>query len=340
MSTSTDGKRDTIVLGASAGGIEALLRLLPAFTTGVEASVFVVQHTSADGQSMLDQVLDRVTAYRAAFAQDGEVITTRRVYVAPPNRHLLIQGGRIRLWHGSRENRARPAIDPLFRSAGVARGSRVVAGVLSGMLDDGASGLLSVKRCGGLAFVQSPADAMESEMPERAAEALGDGLDGTLSADELGRRMVELMGTPAPEAPPVPDDVTFEMEMLLGDVSALEVLSKQGPPLPLSCPECGGPLWSLREGRVQRYRCHTGHTYGVDSLLSGQGNQIEQALWAAIKGLEQHSQMLANLAKDEGVRRRPASASVFEGEAAQLRRHATTLREVLVASFRDTRHRG
>jgi two-component system, chemotaxis family, protein-glutamate methylesterase/glutaminase len=337
MTISTGEKRDTIVLGASAGGIEALQRLLPAFTAGVEASVFVVQHTPADGQSLLDMILGRVTAYRAAFAEDGEVISTRRVYVAPPNRHLLIEEGRIRLWHGARENRARPAIDPLFRSAAVARGGRVVGGVLSGLLDDGSSGLLSVKRCGGLAFVQNPSDAIEREMPERAAEVLGDRLDGALSADELGRRMVELVGTPAPPAPPVPDDVKLEMDMLLGDVSALEVLSQQGPPLPLSCPECGGPLWSLRDGRLQRYRCHTGHVYGIDSLLSGQGNQIEQALWAAIKGLEQRSQMLANLSKDEVVRRRPTSGGLFEREAAQLRKHALTLREVLVASFRDTR---
>lgn len=337
MTVSIAEKRDTIVLGASAGGIEALRRLLPAFTADVEASVFVVQHTPADGHSLLDTVLNQATAYHAAFAQDGEVISTRRVYVAPPNRHLLIEEGRIRLWHGARENRARPAIDPLFRSAGVARGARVVAGILSGLLDDGASGLLSVKRCGGLAFVQSPSDAVESEMPERAAEVLGDNLDGALSAEQLGLRMVDLMGTSAPPSPRVPDDVKLEMDMLLGGVSALEVLSQQGPPLPLSCPECGGPLWSLRDGRLQRYRCHTGHTYGVDSLLSGQGNQIEQALWAAIKGLEQRGQMLTNLSKDEGVSRRPSSAALFGGEAVQLRRHAQTLREVLVASFRDTR---
>jgi two-component system chemotaxis response regulator CheB len=336
MSVTSAEKRDTVVLGASAGGIEALQRLLPAFTTGIEASVFVVQHLPADGRSVLDQILGRVTPYRAKFAEDGEVIVPRRVYVAPPDRHLLLEDDRIRLWHGARENRSRPAIDPLFRSAAVARRGRVIGGVLSGLLDDGSAGLLSVKRCGGVAFVQSASDAIESEMPERAAEALGEGLDGALPAELLGAQMAALIGTPAPEGN-VPEDVQLEIDMLLGGVSGIEALSKRGPPLPVSCPECSGPLWGLREGRLQRYRCHTGHTYGVDGLLSAQGRQIEQALWAAIKGLEQRSQVLLNLSRDETVRRRPAAARNFEAEAEQLRKHSQTLRDVLVASFRDIR---
>jgi two-component system chemotaxis response regulator CheB len=336
MSSTIAQKRDTIVLGASAGGIEALKRLLPAFTLGVEASVFVVQHIPADGRSVLDQILGRVTPYRAAFAEDGEVISPRRVYLAPPDRHLLIEEERIRLWRGARENRSRPAIDPLFRSAAVARRGRVIGGVLSGLLDDGSAGLLSVKRCGGLAFVQSPSDAIEREMPERAAEALGESLDGALAADAMGAQMVALVGTPAPAAD-VPQDVKLEIDMLLGGVSAIEVLSSHGPPLPVSCPECGGPLWGLEDGRLRRYRCHTGHTYGVDSLLSEQGRQIEQALWAAIKGLDQRGQVLTNLARDETLRRRPLAANNLEVEAAQLRNHAQTLRDVLVASFRDPR---
>lgn len=335
MTTTSAEKRDTVVLGASAGGIEALQRLLPAFTADVEASVFVVQHTPAGGQSLLDVVLGRATAYKTAFAEDGEVISPRRVYVAPPDRHLLIRGGRVRLWQGARENRARPAIDPLFRSAAVERGGRVLAAVLSGLLDDGASGLSSVKRCGGLAFVQSPSDAIEREMPQRAAEVLGEGLDAALSADALGQHMAKLIGSPAPEGS-VPEDVKLEVEMLLGGVSALEVLGGQGPPVPVTCPECGGPLWELRDERLQRYRCHTGHVYGIGGLLSGQGNQIEQALWAAIKGLEERGQMLINLSKDECLRRRAASATLFESEAAQMRAHAQTLRDLLVTSFRAT----
>lgn len=336
MTVASAEKRDTVVLGASAGGIEALQRVLRAFTVGVEASVFVVQHMPPDGNSILDLILGRATPYKAAFAQDGEVISPRRVYVAPPDRHLLIEEGRIRLWRGARENRSRPAIDPLFRSAATAHRGRVIAAVLSGLLDDGAAGLLSVKRCGGLAFVQAPEDAIESEMPERAAEALGDNLDGALHAEALGERMARLIGTPAPSAT-VPEDVKLEMDMLLGEVAGLDVLPRMSAPLALTCPECGGPLWGITEGRLQRFRCHTGHTYGLENLLSAQGVQIEQALWAAIKGLEQRSQVLTNLAKEECVRRRTLTATNFEAEGARLRQHAQTLRDVLVASFRDTR---
>jgi two-component system chemotaxis response regulator CheB len=336
MSPAHPEKRDTVVLGASAGGIEALQRLLPAFTLEVDASIFVVQHLAADGQSWLDRILARATPYETTFAEDGEVIVPRRVYIAPPDRHLLIEDSRIRLLRGPRENHSRPAIDPLFRSAAVARRGRVIGGILSGLLDDGSAGLLSIKRCGGVAFVQSTLDAIEPEMPERAAEALAERLDGSLSAQDMGQKMAALVGTPALPAN-VPPDVKLELDMLLGHVVAIEALSSQGPPLAISCPECGGPLWSLQDGRLQRYRCHTGHTFGVDSLLSAQGRQIEQALWAAIKGLEQRAQMLQNLARDEVVQRRARAAHNFETEAVQLRRHSQTLRDVLVSSFRDMR---
>jgi two-component system, chemotaxis family, protein-glutamate methylesterase/glutaminase len=336
MSLASPEKRDTVVLGASAGGIEALQRLLPAFTLGVDASIFVVQHLPPDGRSVLDRILARATPYKVSFAEDGEAILSRHVYVAPPDRHLLIEDDRIRLLRGARENHSRPAIDPLFRSAAVARRGRVIGGVLSGLLDDGSAGLLSVKRCGGVAFVQSGLDAIEPEMPDRAAAALDGSLDGSLSAEAMGTQIAGLVGTPAPVAN-VPPDVKLELDMLLGAVTAIEVLSSQGPPLPVSCPECGGPLWGLQDGRLQRYRCHTGHTFGVDSLLSAQGRQIEQALWAAIKGLEQRAQVLLNLARDEVMQRRLRAAQNFEAEAGQLKHHAQTLHDVLVASFRDMR---
>ena len=135
----------------------------------------------------------------------------------------------------------------------------------------------------------------------------------------------------------MPADIRLEMEMLLGEVSGLDVLSSSGPPLPLSCPECGGLLWGIVDGRVQRFRCHTGHSYGVDSLLAAQRGQIEQALWAAIKGLEQRSQVLSNLASDQSLRRRPATAGNFELESRRLRAHAQTLRDVLLASIGNGR---
>jgi two-component system, chemotaxis family, protein-glutamate methylesterase/glutaminase len=333
MAVPTGEKRDTIVLGASAGGIEALLRLLPIVSKSPEASVFVVQHMPADGRSVLDQVLSRGVHYSVAFARDGESILPRRVYIAPPDQHLVVDRDTVRLVRSARENRARPAIDPLFRSAAVSRRGRVMGAVLSGLLDDGAGGLLSVKRCGGLAFVQSLDDAVEPEMPERAATALGEALDGALRAEELGQRMASLIGSPAPSAQ-VPDDLQLEMRMLLGEVSGLTELSKVAPPAALSCPECGGPLWALMDGRLTRYRCHTGHVYSQESFLSAQSRQIERALWAAIKGLDQRSQMLEDLGRDERHRRYlPGSKSRFQSEAVQLREHAQVLRDVVAASF-------
>lgn len=327
-------KRDTVVLGASAGGIEALRRLLPVFSDGKNASVFIVVHLSAEGRSVLDEVLaPRSGTFRLAFARDGERIEPGRMYLAPPDRHLLLDDGSIRLLRGPMENHSRPAIDPLFRSAAVTRKGRVIAAVLSGLLDDGAAGLLSVKRCGGMAFVQDPAEATEPEMPSRAAENLGDQLDGALPVEALGRTIMQLLGSPAPEAT-VPPDIELEMKMLLGQVNGITALASQGPPIPVSCPECGGPLWLIVDGRVQRYRCHTGHAFGVESLLSSQESQIEQALWAAIKGLEQRSQMLMNLSQDGSGRIR---AFRYQEEASKLLEHAHILRQVLLNSFNEPR---
>lgn len=332
MAATNGEKRDTIVLGASAGGIEALMRLLPALTQQHESSVFIVQHIPANGRSLLDHVLARASQYPVAFAQDGEPILPRRIYLAPPDQHLLVDCDTLRLLHAARENRARPAIDPLFRSAAASRRGRVMGAVLSGLLDDGAGGLLSVKRCGGLAFVQSLADAAEPEMPERAAHALGDALDGAFGAEELGRHLASLVGSPAPDVE-VPDDVQLELRMLMGEVNGLHELSRAGPPVAMTCPECGGPLWELRDGRLRRFRCHTGHVYGEGTLLSAQSLQVEQALWAAIKGLDQRSQMLENLARDEQARNLRANQLRFEREASRLREHAQVLRDVLVSSF-------
>lgn len=327
MVAATSDKRDTIVLGASAGGIEALRQVLPAFTNATEASVFVVVHIPADGQSILDEVLGRSAAFPVRFAREGEAILPRRVYLAPPDRHMLLDGHRVSLLHGARENHSRPAIDPLFRSAAVHRRGRVIGAVLSGLLDDGAAGLLSVKRCGGLAFIQ--ADPAEADMPEAAFRALGDSLDGALPAVALGQRLAELVGTPAGRGE-VPPDVELELQMLRGEVRGLEALVERGDPAPLSCPECGGPMWSAGDGRLPRYRCHTGHVYGVGSLLSAQNTQIETALWAAIKGLEQRSHVLSSLARDEDKRRRDRAALRFREEGDRLIQHADTLRQLLL----------
>jgi two-component system, chemotaxis family, protein-glutamate methylesterase/glutaminase len=328
VSSSTE-KRDTVVVGASAGGIEALRGLLPALDSS-EASVFVVVHLAANGPSLLDRVLaPRAAGFAVAFARDGETVEPRRIYLAPPDRHLLLEDGRVKLWRGPMENHSRPAIDPLFRSAAIARRGRVIAAVLSGFLDDGSAGLLAVKRCGGKAFVQALDEAAEPEMPTRAAENLGRELDGALPVAELGARIAQLLGTPAPEGS-VPDDIQLEMRMQLGEVNGITELGSHFPPVPVSCPECGGPLWGITDGRVQRYRCHTGHAFGLDSLLSSQSTQIEQALWAAIKGLEQRSQMLTNLSREVHV---GARASFYKEESQRLLHHAHTLREVLLNSL-------
>lgn len=227
--TDNAGKRDTIVLGGSAGGIDALRQTLCAFGPGLDAAIFIVLHLPADAPSVLDEVLGRLTPLKTVFAKDGEPILAGQIYVAPPDCHLLLHEDHIKLSHGARENHSRPAIDPLFRSAAVARRGRVIGAVLSGLLNDGAAGLLSVKRCGGLTFAQSTDDAEWADMPRNAARLLGSALDGALPAAELGRRIAMLVGSPAPNAA-VPRDVELEVEMLLRAAPGMQTLLADGLP--------------------------------------------------------------------------------------------------------------
>lgn len=332
MTTDEAGKRDTIVIGASAGGIHALRQILCAFPPGLDAAIFIVLHLPADPSSILDVLLGQVTSLVTAFAKDGEAILAGRIYVAPPDRHLLLYEDRMTLSHGERENRSRPAIDPLFRSAAVARQGRVIGAILSGLLNDGSAGLLSVKRCGGLAFVQAVDDAREKEMPGNAAKALGGMLDGAMPAADLGRHIATMVGSPATNAV-VPLDVELEVAMLLGSVASTGK-ALGGLPQLVMCPECGGPLLRIgKRGHVLHYTCSFGHVFDPSGPLAAQVAQNEQVMWATIKGLEERSRRLWIMARYEAKFGRDGSAARFNDEAARLLEDATTLRAVLLTGL-------
>lgn len=322
--------RDTVVIGASAGGLDALTRLLPQLPTELPASVFITLHLSPDRSSSLPDILARSSTLAVQFARDGMATRPGRIYLAPPDRHLVLVDDHVSLIHGPRENRARPAIDPLFRSAAVQRRARVVGVVLSGLLDDGASGLLAIKRCGGLALVQDPNDAREPSMPQQASNLLGALLDGAHDIEALAHAIVNAVGVAVTMPPHIPHDLLLETEMLASSTPDPEHFGVLGKPVPLSCPECGGPLSEVGVSESLRYRCYVGHSYTARNLLADQDRRVESALWAALRSMEERSRTLRALAAQSRASGLERSAMTLQEEAVQMHTHARTLRAILL----------
>jgi two-component system chemotaxis response regulator CheB len=289
--------RDVVVIGTAAGGLEALDQLIGQLPTDLPASIVIVQHMDRgnSGEPLLRR-LGRHQAFHPKLAENGERLKPGHLYIAPPDNHLLIKKGKMLVTKGAAENRHRPGIDPLFRSAAASHGSRVIAVVLTGMLDDGTAGLIAVKRCGGVTVVQDPRDAAYSGMPLSALDDAD--VDYCVSIAEMGPLLVSLVSTPHGKSKAVPDDIRTEAaiaERVLSDISQVNGLGEQ---VPYNCPGCGGVLWKIDGLGEKRYRCHTGHSYSGLSLLASQSEKIEEMLWISLRMFEERKNLLTTIAKD------------------------------------------
>ena len=337
QSSGTTG-HDIIVVGASLGGLEVLKVLVGGLQADLGAAVLIVQHTAAASPGTLGEILSAHGQLPARLARDGEPIETGRIYVAPPDRHLLVTPGTLRLSDGVRENRARPAVDPLFRSAAVAYRSRVIGVVLTGALDDGAGGLRDVERCGGIPIVQDPDDASYPDMPQHALRAVPSAR--RISVAEIGPVLGRLALTPAPPPPAVPRDLAAEVRLTqqgltpsLGPtMDEINILDELGDRVPLSCPDCGGAIWHLHDSTPPRYRCHIGHAYTAASFMDGQAEATEQALLVALRTLEERARMLRRMAGEDRERNRIGEGTGYDARADELEAHADHLRRVLAAT--------
>jgi two-component system, chemotaxis family, protein-glutamate methylesterase/glutaminase len=289
--------RDIIVIGTSAGGVEALRVLVSRLPKNFPGSVFVVMHTAPDSPGVLGQILDRWCPLPTANARNCEPILPGRVYVAPPDNHLLLEPGFTRVTHGPKENRFRPAVDPLFRSAAMTYGPRVVGVVLTGGLDDGTSGLWAIKRLGGTAVVQDPKEAFISSMPLSALSRVE--VDYTLPVAEIAPLLVKLTGTSVAEQRgyELPEELNIEVSIAKEDRGLDLGLSKLGTPSIFACPECHGTLLQLKENGRTRYRCHTGHAFSADSLLAEITGHVESSLWSAIRAIDESVMLLRHMAE-------------------------------------------
>ncbi|MFD2572096.1 chemotaxis protein CheB [Spirosoma soli] len=314
--------RDIIVIGASAGGVTALKQVLSALPAGFTTPIFVVQHVAPYTTSLLPQVLNHAGRLKAVHPKDNEVIQPGYVYVAPPDHHLLIEDHHVIVKKGPKENRFRPSIDALFRSAAYTFGTRVIGVVLTGLLNDGTSGMWSVKRMGGLCVVQAPEDAMYASMPESVMEFVE--VDYVVPLTEIASLLCKLTQDEAPEAPSISqaekDRIETEVQIAAQENAFNMGVLSMGNPTFLTCPECHGALVGFKEGKLIRYRCHTGHAYTASALLAEVTKSVEEAFWNTIRGLEETVMLLdqsATLLEEAGD---------HEG-AAEFRRRADNTRE-------------
>jgi two-component system, chemotaxis family, protein-glutamate methylesterase/glutaminase len=285
--------RDILAIGASAGGVEALSFLAQNFPRDFPAAVLVTVHLSSEGGSVLDEILGRSGPLPAVFATDNDRLRKARIYVAPANRHLIVEDDRLVLGHGSRENNARPAIDAMMRSAAACCGPRTVGVVLTGTLSDGASGLWAIDQCGGITVVQDPADAEFSDMPTNALNRMKP--DHVVSLTAMPKLLNTLVSQPAGESSPIPESVKFEVEIARGYFSSIDDMDRFAGRSGFACPDCHGAMWEIKEGDLVRYRCHVGHTYAADLMSIALDENLRRALGSALRALEERRALARRL---------------------------------------------
>lgn len=306
--------REIVTIGGSAGSLPILQTILATLPRDFPAAVFIVLHTSPESPGLLPEILNRCSTLPAMYAVDNAEILPSRVYVAPSGqRHMLLERGRVRLRPGPRENRSRPAIDALFRSAASAYGSQVVGVILTGNLDDGAAGLLDIKNRGGMAIVQDPDEAVAPSMPASAIEATE--VDFVLPAEQIGGKLMEL----------VPTQATDKIRSISAGHRNVDSTGQT-----YSCPECGGVLEEVDETGMVRFQCRVGHMYSPESLLADQTVAVERALWAAIRSMEEQAEFSERLATKWRLNKRSGLARRFSEKAEAHRENANILRDLLL----------
>jgi two-component system, chemotaxis family, protein-glutamate methylesterase/glutaminase len=324
--------RDIIGIGASMGGIEAVRLLLSKLPSDQTATLFVVIHVGALGQNRLADIFNKESALPVSTAQEGEAVRAGRVYVAPADKHLLVLDDIIHLGHGPRENMARPAIDPLFRSLGTSYGPRAIGVVLTGMLNDGAAGLADLKRCAGTTVVQNPLDATASEMPTRALEVVD--VDYRAPLGDLPELLVKL-SREHPAAPvAIHDDIYTEIEIALGRAS--DVTARIAAVTPLTCPDCGGVLSQIKRPPL-RFRCQVGHAYTAEALSAATNDGPDSALRMALRVLLERTLLAEKMSDDAKRGGRLSAAASFDKRANEFKIQIDLLQRAIAKAGTDER---
>jgi two-component system chemotaxis response regulator CheB len=330
--------RDIVVIGGSAGSFDSLKTIVAGLPSDFPASIFVVVHVPAEFPSMLAKLLSQSGPLPATSPADQEKIQRGHIYVARPDHHLIIEDGKVRVQRGPRENRHRPAIDPLFRTAAREYGPRVIGIVLSGLQDDGSAGLYAVKQRGGIAIVQDPADTTWNEMPQHALAYASPHY--ILRTREIAPNLIQLVTTSETTMPKQnpkrkknsgqhQKGTTGSTAMEQPDENMQAAHSEEGDgnPSVFACPECHGVLWELKDGDIVRFRCRVGHSFGAESLTGELSLGSEAALWAAVRALEEKGAMQRRMA--EGMARQSNMAKRLLDQSAADDLNARLIRDMI-----------
>lgn len=321
-------RRDTIVVGASAGGVEALRTLVGGLPADLAATVLIVLHTPATGVNALASILSRTSSLKVLQADQEMPLEHGTVLVARPDHHLVVVDGRVILTRGPRENGHRPAVDVLFRSAARALGGRVIGVVLSGALDDGAAGLVAVRSRGGVGVVQDPEEALHPSMPESAIAAADP--EYVLPVSAMPTTLVRLVGTEAGDVGDPSELMDVEIAMAELEPDAIQQSNRPGVPAGFSCPDCHGTLFTIDEAGLARYRCRVGHAWSAEGLLAENDAALEGALWMALRSLEEKAALALDMAARATGHGQPMSAQRFADQAREAKEAAELIRRMLV----------
>lgn len=326
---------DIVVIGTSSGGLKALSAVLSELSPGIAAAIFVVQHLAADRESQLPKLLGDVTKLPVSSPRDNEAFSTGHVYVASPDHHLLLSDDRVRVMRGPQENRYRPSIDALFRSAARSHGSRVVGMVLSGQLDDGTVGLQTIRQRGGITVVQDPGEAEYPSMPRTALRYVK--VDHIVPIAEAGALLARLVAEPAAAQQDFPTTPAIEIEsniaeqtmntrQFLENVERIELTS-------YTCPDCNGSIWQIGDEEPLKLRCHVGHSFTGEVFSAEQAQNIETALWSAIRIMEEKVTFSRQLANRKRKQNLIGEAVAYEDEADAIDREVLKIRDLIVCGI-------
>ena len=319
-------RRDLIVIGASSGGLSALMALLRELPATLPAAVVAIIHQPDRGPNLLVEILDRVGALRAREAEDGLAIEPGGIYLPPIDHHLMVEDGRFRVSRGPKENFARPSVDALFRSAARSYGARAIGVILSGTLSDGTAGLLAIKRRRGLAIIQDPKTASFPGMPTSALEFIEP--DQVGPPEKIGALLAELAGSPADAGASRPGE-SAEVDVQEEGDKDMDLVNSLGSPSMFSCPECKGVLWEIKDGQLTRYRCHAGHAHSLESLAHGKQEDLETALWTAIRSLKEKAEISRRISERARTRGNTDVVRSSEEKVAFMERQVAALRELI-----------
>jgi two-component system chemotaxis response regulator CheB len=323
-------RRNIIAIGGSLGAVDAVKQLCSDLPGDLTATLFIVIHVGERGANLLAGIFDAQSPISISTAVDGQELQIGHAYVAPADHHLLVVDNLMRLGKGPRENMARPAIDALFRSVAVSFGPRVVAVVLTGMLNDGTAGLADVKRCGGITVVQNPGDALAPEMPQGALR--GSDVDYRAPLSDLATLLVKLCGEEAGPAVDIPQDIKTEVGIALGRRSDSEVVARFADAVALSCPACGGVMSQIKHAPPLRFRCQVGHAYTAETLAVEKEGSTDEAVRVALRIMEERSLLTTKLADEARRSGRDAAAASYEQRVSESRDYADTLRRAIADS--------